>query len=127
GTWSIPDFAAIGSMTVSLSVDSTNNAMVTVSVQGNSIFGGEAPPAVANGTFNADGELIINGRINVRIRADGAFNIFVIVDSNAISTPAGFAAWYAFNGEITGSRVAGAITMGHVNSSVVLGSFNTTR
>src|SRR5262249_32653247 len=47
GPWSLPDFAAIGNITVSLSVDASNNANVVVNVQGNTIFGGDAPPVTA--------------------------------------------------------------------------------
>ncbi len=129
GTWNMPDFGSTfgGGLTVSITVDSNNNATVKTTITGNPgtfVGGTDGPPGTATGTFDANGDLVINGLINMRLRADGAFTIFLGVIPGSINTPTGVASWFAFNGELTGSRLAGAVTLGQQDGSMIAGTFN---
>jgi hypothetical protein len=123
GPFSVPEFGITGSLTIALTVEANNKATINITVLGESF-----PPA--NGTFDADGELVINelssqGQLaNVRVHADGSFSILLVNRSNALFTPAGEVRWMTAFGEFAPPRVAGSILIGHLDGRMVVGSYN---
>jgi len=122
GPWTVPDFGFTNAMTLALTV-AGNNATLNIS------FGTESFPPLS-GTFNSDGELIINGVsafeqvINFRIRADGSFSILMINLGHTLFTPTGEVRWITAFGEFAAPRVAGSIVIGHLDGRMAIGSFN---
>jgi hypothetical protein len=130
GGWSVPTFLTSGTMTLTLTVDASNNASISMNV-----FDTQVP--TTTGTFNADGELIINGLIlgdnatitgqqlmNVRVRADGVVTLFFVNLGTGLNTPLGRIAWTSVSGEFVSPRVTGAILLGLEDGTLINGTFN---
>ena len=121
GPFNVPDFGLTGSLSITLAVDSANKATLTMTIAGETFPTG-------SGTFNSDGELIINGitaqnqLANFRIHADGSFSILLVNRSNALFTPLGEVRWVTAFGEIAPPRLAGSVVIGHLDGTMVVGS-----
>src|SRR5262249_17865994 len=112
-------YTGTGSMI--LTVAGNGDATVTLT-----LFGQTFGPM--SGTFNADGELIINGAstfnqlVNFRLHADGSFSILLVNLGHQLFTPIDEIRWVTAFGEFAPPRGGGSILIGHVGGALLSGS-----